>query len=81
MRERFSNAQQEKLHSCKCGCAILRCLIVSVAVSSGMVGIALMVDKISNQAISVAGVLLWLIAFIPGLMLTVRRLHDLDKPP
>lgn len=60
---------------------ILRCLTFSIAVSSGMVGLALMADRLSDQAISIAGVLLWLIAFIPGLMLTVRRLHDLDKPP
>ena len=59
---------------------ILRCLTVSVVVSAGMVGLALIADGLSGSAITAAAVLLWLIAFIPGLLLTIRRLHDLDKP-
>ena len=59
---------------------ILRCLTVSVVVSAGMVGLALIADRLSGSEITAAAVLLWLIAFIPGLLLTIRRLHDLDKP-
>ena len=59
---------------------ILRCLIVSTVVSAGMVGLALIADRLSGSAVTAAAVLLWLMAFIPGLALTIRRLHDLDKP-
>ena len=59
---------------------ILRCLVVSTVVSAGMVGLALIADRLSGSVITAAAVLLWLMAFVPGLMLTIRRLHDLDKP-
>lgn len=45
-----------------------------------MVGLALIADRLSGSAVTAAAVLLWLMAFIPGLTLTIRRLHDLDKP-
>lgn len=59
---------------------ILRCLTVSVAVSAGMVGLALIAGRLPGPAVSATAALLWLTAFVPGFMLTVRRLHDMDKP-
>ena len=59
---------------------LLRWLVVSTVVSAGMVGLALIADRLSGSTITAVAVLLWLMAFVPGLMLTIRRLHDLDKP-
>lgn len=55
-------------------------LIVGVTLAATVLGIVLAVAGMSESAIGTMGSLIGIAGAIPGLMLAVRRLHDLDRP-
>ena len=55
-------------------------LIVGVTLAATVLGIVLAVAGMSESTIGTMGTLIGIAGAIPGLMLAVRRLHDLDRP-
>ncbi|MBR5163616.1 MAG: DUF805 domain-containing protein [Schwartzia sp.] len=57
-----------------------RALIVAVTVAAFVLGIVLAVIGAKESTIGTMGTLIGLAGAVPGCMLAVRRLHDLDRP-
>ncbi len=55
-------------------------LIVGVTLAAAVLGIVFAVAGMSESTIGTMGTLIGIAGAIPGLMLAVRRLHDLDRP-
>ena len=55
-------------------------LVVAVTLAATVLGIVFAVAGMSESTIGTMGTLIGIAGAIPGLMLAVRRLHDLDRP-
>ncbi len=55
-------------------------LVVAVTLAAAVLGIVFAVAGMSESTIGTMGTLIGIAGAIPGLMLAVRRLHDLDRP-
>ena len=55
-------------------------LVVAVTLAATVLGIVFAVAGMSESTIGTMGTLIGIAGAIPGLMLAIRRLHDLDRP-
>ena len=55
-------------------------LVVAVTLAATVLGIVFAVAGMSESTIGTMGTLIGIAGAIPGLMLVIRRLHDLDRP-
>ena len=63
-----------------CALPISLALVVAVTLAAAVLGIVFAVAGMSESTIGTMGTLIGIAGAIPGLMLAVRRLHDLDRP-
>ena len=56
-------------------CLAIFCVIVVISILLGVIG-----TMMKSTAISMLGSLFSIVAAVPGVMLMIRRLHDLDRP-
>ena len=59
---------------------ILRSITVAVAVIVIAINLSVIANKLGSRAIAALGILVSALPIIPAFMLTIRRLHDLNRP-
>jgi len=59
---------------------ILRSITVAVAVIVIAIILSVIADKLGSRAIAALGILVSALPIIPAFMLSIRRLHDLNRP-
>ena len=55
-------------------------LVVAVTLAATVIGFVLAVAGVNEATIGTMGSLIGIVGAVPGLMLAIRRLHDLDRP-
>ena len=59
---------------------ILRSITVAVAVIVIAINLSVIANKLGSRAIAALGILVSALPIIPAFMLSIRRLHDLNRP-